>query len=214
MRCPLCQLRPARRLCPALDRQICPVCCGTKRLTEIRCPDTCGYLGNAQVHPPAAVRRRQDRDAAVLAPALSGLGDTGQRLFLVTLTIIDRARGEGLEAATDADVADAVGSLARTFSTSAKGLIYEHRPASVPAQRIAAHIRGAFDEMGRALPSSFAATAADVLQRLESCVGDAHRAGLDPGRGFLDLVARAAALFGAPPAPTGPAVPPSPLIVP
>lgn len=212
MQCPLCQSRSARRQCPPLDRQICPVCCGTKRLVEIRCPESCPYLAMAQAHPPATVRRQQDRDAAVLAAVLSGVGETGQRLLLVCITVIDRARGEGLDAATDADVVEAVGALARTYETSAKGLIYEHRAASIPAQRLAGQLRGAFDEMGRTLPSSFASTAADVLRRLESGVREGHRAGLDSQRGFLDLVARTVARFGAPAAP-GPA-PASPLVLP
>ncbi|MCK7478268.1 MAG: hypothetical protein M0C28_13315 [Candidatus Moduliflexus flocculans] len=38
MDCPLCRQRAARRRCPALDRDICAVCCGTKRLAEIRLP--------------------------------------------------------------------------------------------------------------------------------------------------------------------------------
>lgn len=213
MQCLLCQSRSARRLCPALDRQICPVCCGTKRLVEIRCPDSCGYLAASQAHPPATVRRQLDRDAAVLVPMLSGLGETGQRLLLVCVAVIDRARGEGLDAATDADVAEAAGALARTYETSARGLIYEHRPVSIPAQRLASHLRGAFDEIGQALPSSFASAAAEVLRRLESGVRDGHRAGLDSQRGFLDLMARAAARFGAPAAP-GAAASSSPLLLP
>src|SRR3972149_9539687 len=96
MRCPLCQSRPSRRQCPALDRQICSICCGTKRRTEIRCPDTCGYLNNAEAHPPVVVLRQQERDLAILVPALSDLPDAHRQLFLVTLSIIDQDTGGGL----------------------------------------------------------------------------------------------------------------------
>ena len=44
MVCPLCGERKAKRACPALNRHICAVCCGTKRLVEINCPADCVYL--------------------------------------------------------------------------------------------------------------------------------------------------------------------------
>src|ERR1700704_4766830 len=60
--CPLCGQRKARRGCPALDKQICAVCCGTKRLVQIECPPDCAYLAVAREHrPPAAARSRAAR---------------------------------------------------------------------------------------------------------------------------------------------------------
>ena len=63
MRCPLCQSRPPRRACPALGREICPVCCGTKRQVEIRCPESCVYLSQRRAptrRRPSAGSRTQD----------------------------------------------------------------------------------------------------------------------------------------------------------
>ena len=51
MSCPLCHTRKPRRACPALNQTICAVCCGTKRLIEIQCPDDCVYLTSAREHP-------------------------------------------------------------------------------------------------------------------------------------------------------------------
>ncbi|MDO8835909.1 MAG: hypothetical protein Q7V01_09940 [Vicinamibacterales bacterium] len=215
MRCPLCQSRPARRQCPALDRTICPVCCGTKRRAEIRCPDTCGYLANSQAHPPVIVQRQHERDVAALLPALSGLPEAHQQLFFLTLSLIDRHRGDdlGLDAATDADVADALASLAGTFETAARGLIYEQRAGSLPAQRLAADIKHVYDELGHDRPSGFAEEASRVLRRLEACVAEAHRAGLDTRRGFLDLAGRMAARLGAPDPDAGRTPAPQPSII-
>src|ERR1041385_4873087 len=42
--CPLCSQRAAKRYCPAVAEQICPVCCGTKREIEVDCPSSCPYL--------------------------------------------------------------------------------------------------------------------------------------------------------------------------
>jgi hypothetical protein len=210
MRCPLCSARPAKRACPALARDICPVCCGTKREAEIRCPADCPYLAAARSHPPASVRRQQDEDLAVLSPALSGLSEARQQLFLFTLTLIDRFRGDGLDAAGDADAASAAAALAATFETASKGLIYEQRPDSVPAQRIADGIRGMFDQLGRGRPSGFAADAAAVLRQVEDRVRSVQRAAPGDSRAFLALAARMARRLGgpgveAPPAEDGPA---------
>jgi hypothetical protein len=43
-RCPRCSSRKAKRSCPALGAEICPVCCAEGRLKTISCPTDCGYL--------------------------------------------------------------------------------------------------------------------------------------------------------------------------
>src|SRR5512144_1496237 len=126
MRCPLCGARKARRACPALQQEICAVCCGTKRLTEIRCPADCGYLQSARHHPPAMVRRRDERQRAILALVQS-----------VILQHIPNA----VPRVVDHDVAEAAAALASSFETAARGIIYEQQPASLPAQRLAADLR-------------------------------------------------------------------------
>jgi len=198
MRCPLCSARPAKRSCPALGREICPVCCGTKREVEIRCPADCTYLVASKSHPPAAVRRQQDQDLAVLTPALAGLSEARQQLFLFTVTLVDRFKGEGLEAASDADAAAAAAALAGTYETASKGLIYEQRPDSLPAQRMADGIKGMLDQLGRGRPSGFAADAAAVLRQVEERIIAVQRAAAGDARAFLSLAARVARRLGGP----------------
>ena len=198
MRCPLCSSRPAKRPCPALGREICAVCCGTKREVEITCPRDCRYLASSRSHPPAAVRRQQDQDIGALSPALAGLSEPRQQLFLFTLTLVDRFRGEGLDAADDADAASAAAALAATFETASKGLIYEQRPDTIPAQRMADGIRGVFEQLGRGRPSSFTADAAAVLRQLEDRIGAVRRASPDDPRAFLALAGRFARRLGGP----------------
>lgn len=43
-KCILCGMRKANRHCSALEREICSLCCGTKRENEISCPSSCEYL--------------------------------------------------------------------------------------------------------------------------------------------------------------------------
>jgi len=201
MRCPLCHARAARRSCPAVGREICAICCGTKRQVEIRCPDTCPYLASARSHPPAAVRKQQDSDLALLTPALAGLSEARQQLFLFALTLVDRFRGDGLDAACDTDAAAAAGALAATYETASRGLIYEQRPGSVPAQRLADAIKDVFDKLGRGRPSGFAADAAAVLRQLEDRVQAVQRLHPSEPRVFLELAGRVATRVGGPGAP-------------
>src|SRR5947208_7808102 len=60
--CPLCSSRPAKRYCPAVADQICPVCCGTKREIEIDCPGACPYLKASRSYE--AEKRVPDPDLA------------------------------------------------------------------------------------------------------------------------------------------------------
>lgn len=192
MLCPLCRERPVRRACPALGHDICPVCCGSKRLVEIRCPDTCAYLATARSHPPAAVRRQQEQDTALVAPGMAGLSGDQQQLFFLCLTLVDRFRGSGLDAAVDLDIADAAAAMASTYETEARGLIYEHRPGSAPAQRVAADMRAVFAEVGRRHPAAFASDIAVVLKRLAQRVGEAGKASGGHRTAFVDAAGRIA----------------------
>ena len=135
--CPLCRRRRARRACPALRYQICAVCCGTKRLREIRCPSDCTYLVSARTHPPAVVRRQQERDARFLLPIIDGLGRRQYQLFFVVQTTIHRLAETDEMPVNDDVVRDTAQALAATYETASKGIIYEHRPSSLPAERLA-----------------------------------------------------------------------------
>jgi hypothetical protein len=145
------------------------------------------------------VRKQQDQDLAVLTPALAGLSESRQQLFLFTVTLVDRFRGDGLDAASDADAASAAAALAGTYETAAKGLIYEQRPDSIPARRIADGIKGMYDQFGRGRPSGFAADAAAVLRQVEDRVRAVQRATPRDARAFLDLAGRMAKRLGSGP---------------
>src|SRR5688572_22336033 len=141
MACPSCGHRKARRDCPALGQTICPVCCGTKRLTEIACPPDCGYLAAAREHPAAAVKRQQERDVAVLLPTIRDLTERQYQLFFLYQTLIARHAPEGFSRLLDEDVAEAAAAMAATLETSARGVIYEHTPVARTAQRLAAEMK-------------------------------------------------------------------------
>jgi hypothetical protein len=190
MSCRLCGRRRAKRACPALGEDICPLCCGTKRLVEIHCPADCVYLASARQHPPAVVQRRHERDRRFLAPFLDGLDEAQSRLFLLVLGVTATARPSALPALQDRDAADAAGALAATMETADRGIIYQHNPTSLPAQRLAADIRAALDEVAAGGGRSVLREASVVLRRVE---GAARTAAQEFGGGdtaWLDLIDR------------------------
>lgn len=208
MLCPLCQKRKARRACPALGQQICSVCCGTKRLTEIHCPADCVYLASAREHPAAVVMRQQQHDLGWLVARVRDLGERQSKLFFLVCSFLARyAQGEGRQTVgayaaarddvsypvNDQDVAEALGALASTLETSVRGVIYEHRPASIPAERLAAAFKPVLTEVGKGGGTRFERDAAVVLRRVESAARDMTRESQSRPRAFLELLDRVVA---------------------
>jgi hypothetical protein len=191
MVCPVCGQRKARRACPALSQSICPICCGTKRLVEIRCPDTCGYLAAARVHPPVVVQRQQQQDVALLLSTMEVLSDRQRELLLVLLGVIRNQGADPLQRLRDEDVADAAAALASTFETAERGVIYEHQAASLPAQRLVGELRAVLDEISAKIPQrQIDKDASFALRALERGAREAGRVLGSGPTSYLELVAR------------------------
>jgi hypothetical protein len=214
--CPLCGERRARRGCPALSQQICAVCCGTKRLVQIACPNDCPWLQSAREHPPAVEVRRQQRDLGTFLQLMRDFDERQSQLFLLISTFLVRYQPPELQPLIDDDVADAMSALAATFETSARGLIYDHRPASLPADRLAAALKPALAEAGKGGGTPFERDAAAVMRRVEAAVKEVRAAaGPENRRAFLDLLARLMRKGDdAPPEDAPTEAPPSRLIIP
>jgi hypothetical protein len=190
MSCPVCRQRKGKRTCPALGGTICSVCCGTKRIVEIDCPADCVHLATSREHPAAVVRRQQEHDVALLLPSIQRLSERQHQLFFVLHTLIARHKPEGLIRLLDDDVADAAGALAATLETSARGVIYEHAPQSLPAQRLAAEIRTMLAEMAQQGATVPERELSLTLRAIEQGARDT-RARVDGGdTAYLDLMAR------------------------
>jgi len=189
-KCPLCGRQKARRACPAVGQQICAVCCGTKRMTEIRCPPDCPYLATAREHPPAATLRQRQQDLSLVAHMVRDLNRRQSELLFLVLTFLVRYQPPELQPIVDVDVSDAASALAATFETASRGLIYEHRPTSRQAGRLMTELKPVLAQAGEGGGSSFDRDAAIVLRRLEEGVRDV---GVEHGsdrRGFLELLDR------------------------
>ena len=190
MTCPLCRSRKAKRTCPGVGAQICTVCCGTKRLVEIACPPTCIYLTTAQRHPAVKVKRQQEKDLGVLLTALGRLSEPQLQVFFVIHTFISRFNPDG-RPLTDADVAEAVGTLATSFETAGRGVLYEGRASSPAGEALRRELKTYIAHLaGESGGARFEREVATVLRGIER--GARHDA---PGIGdgpvdYLALVSR------------------------
>ena len=72
---------------------------------------------------------------------MGGLTERQHQLFFLFQSVIARSRPDGLARLTDEDVAEAAGACAATIETAGKGVLYEHTPAALPAQKLTGELR-------------------------------------------------------------------------
>ncbi|MGD0578410.1 MAG: hypothetical protein ABSC08_05725 [Bryobacteraceae bacterium] len=133
--CGLCDLRPSRRLCPSLHKEICAVCCGTGREETIDCPLDCEYLRDARRHeklPPLDPKTLPNPEIELSDQFMN----EHQQLAIVLgrLLLIAAVETPG---AVDLDMREALEAIVKTYKTAESGLIYESRPANAIAARAA-----------------------------------------------------------------------------
>jgi hypothetical protein len=142
--CHLCQRRAPRRYCPALERDICSVCCGTEREQSIGCPLDCEYLRDARYH-----ERLPELDPKTLPNTEIELTDRfideHKELAIVLGRLLFVAAME-TNGVVDADMREALASLVMTYKTASSGLIYEARPDNALAAAVAARFREELDK--------------------------------------------------------------------
>lgn len=205
--CPSCRQRKGKRACPALEKEICSHCCGTKRRVEIACPPDCVWLG---AHAASWDGREKERlrDVRRLVPHLQGLTEDQARLFFLGLLGLGplRARWRPLN---DHLLAEAVSALRKTVETRERGILYEHPAEDVRARALVPEVRGLFEAKDA---SGVAHAPGDkellpVLRSLESALAECLSEGAAP-TAFLDTALRVAGPGAAAPPPSV-----SPLIV-
>lgn len=132
--------------------------------------------------------RQQQRDVGLVVQFMRDLNQRQSQLFLLITTFLARYEAPSLQAPIDDDVAEAMSALAATFETASRGLIYDHRPASLSAERLTTALKPVVTEAGKG--SSFERDAAVVLRRLEEAVGDVRALDQANRQAFLDLLKR------------------------
>ena len=190
MVCPLCNQRKARRGCPALGKQICAVCCGTKRLVEIACPGDCPYLAVARDHPPAAALRQHQHDVALFVRFVRDLNERQSQLLFLIVTFLVHYEAPELQPLIDEDVTQAMAALAATFETASRGVIYEHRAGSTSAERLVNGLKPLLSKAEQGGGTAFQRDAGVVLRRIETAAAEAKQERAGHRRAFLDMVGR------------------------
>jgi len=179
-----------KRACPGVRQEICPVCCATKRLVEIKCPEDCRYLASAQKHPAALVKRQIDRDLTTLMTTVGRLSEPQLQLLFVLQSAVISFKPEGFARLTDDDVASAAGALASTLEAAAKGLIFDEGSKSIPAENLRLAIKPILDEVTKAGGARAERDAALALRAIQR--GAKHEGGVVPDgeTAYLELVGR------------------------
>jgi hypothetical protein len=213
MPCPTCGLRKARRACPALDKTICPVCCGTKRIREIQCPANCRYLSSAREHPAAVVQRQQKHDVSLVLPTIRHLTERQHQLFFLLHSVIAQHTPQELTRLLDGDIAEAAGALAATLETAGRGVIYEHAPQGPAAQALVAKLKAALARLREQGATVYDGETAIVLRAIERGATEIQpRAGGDAA--YAALMRRLLQTTAASPPPSEPGPAGGTLIVP
>jgi len=147
-------------------------------------------LASAREHPPAVVLRQQQRDAELVTQFIRELSDRQSQLFLLLSAFILDYQPPEWQPIVDDDVAEAAAALASTFETASRGVIYEHRPASLPAERLMAALKPLIVEAGKNGGTAFERDAAVVLRRIEEAARAARKD--DPGnrRAMIERIGR------------------------
>lgn len=138
--------------------------------------------------------RQQQRDIGLLVNFMRDFSERQSHLFFLVNTFVTGYQPGELQALIDDDVAEAMDALAATYETSVRGVIYDHRPASLPADRLAVALKPVLAEAGKNLGTAFERDAAVVLRRVAESVRDVRSMTApqkpDDQRTYLDLLGR------------------------
>ena len=137
-KCSLCETRRPRRNCPALGKDICTQCCGSKREVTVDCPIDCAYLVEGRNHEALApVGEHPHRDVKVSENFL----ERNKPLYVFVLGTLNQTAKEN-PAIIDADMREAIEALVGKYRAKESGLVVEQ---TLP-NRIAASVFDSFEQ--------------------------------------------------------------------
>ena len=169
MKCVICDLRRSKRFCPAKSGLICPQCCGEKRVIEIDCPESCGYLKAGRERQVEEYGKRlralKPDDPDKIRQLLYDHQDSVAQLEYALAR--ERLSDRDL---TDNDVIAAADTLLETYRTEDKGVLYEKTCDDLRVETLRRELRKA-------------------IESLRNPQGDAGRGVVDPASKRLPLSA-------------------------
>jgi hypothetical protein len=188
--CKVCEKKRARRYCPGVQGEICPVCCGTERENTIDCPSDCEHLKAARRHEEPAHITAENIPNKEVRITEDFIREHEHLLMWLALAL---AHSMEKERAVDFDAREAMDALIRTYRTRESGLIYETRPQNPYAAGIQEALQASVEELHKkigeetglhTLRDSDVMRTLVFLQRLEM----QHNNGRRRGRAFFDFL--------------------------
>lgn len=104
----------------------------------------------------------------MVLPSIRHLTERQQQLFFLFHSVIARHTPDGLARLLDEDVADAANALAKSIETAQRGVIYEHAPQTLSAQKLANEMKAMLAEARQAGAAIYDGEVAITLRAIES----------------------------------------------
>ena len=193
MVCKICEIRRAKRSCPAVRGEICSLCCGREREMTHDCPLDCEYLQEARKHERLVEVKPDEFPNQDIRVTETFLRD--QEILLVAMGSAVLLAGLETPGAVDADIREALAAVIRTYRTLESGLYYETRPDNPVAAELCRRIQESAAEFRRVETEKLQMTRtrdADVLGVLTFLerLGIDRNNGRKRGRVYLDFLRR------------------------
>jgi hypothetical protein len=200
MKCILCEQRKGKRNCPAKRDFLCAQCCGEKRVLEISCPESCGYL--------KAGRSREVEDYKKHLEKLSDANrETYQKAIIEYEDVVahleyalarERLLSRDLK---DRDIVRAVEVLLETYRTEEKGILYEKTSDDLRIEPLRRELRTIIESFrnpkgeekaGILNPGDTRLQLGGAIKCLEfiSALAGAYMKDNSSGSGYVDFLAR------------------------
>jgi hypothetical protein len=165
MKCIVCNQRKAKRFCPAKNTQICPQCCGAKRVLEIDCLESCEHL--------KAGREREAEDYGKRLRILHSTASESVRRALTenqkVIAHLEYALAQERRHSrylSDKDVKQALELLLENYETEDNGILYEKTSDNLEVESLRKELRGIIESYRNPEPDQTAGGIVDPSERL------------------------------------------------
>lgn len=189
--CKICGRRRARRACPAVNGDICPVCCGENREVTLSCPLECEYLSEAHAREKPLLVNERELGYPDIVVEEDFVRSHHEFLMFSVYSLSQAAlRTAG---AVDSDVIAALDASIQTRRTLESGLVYEHTAENSVAaalQRLFAASLADYQKVREEREGLSPLRNAEILTMLVFLqrVGLRNRNGEPKGRMYIDLL--------------------------
>lgn len=189
--CKICNMRRAKRACPAVGGDICAICCGREREATLSCPLECDYLQDAhQREKPVRIPDSELSNPDVKVNEEFVAAHEELVLFAIYSLLQATLRTPG---AVDRDVIDALATLIQSHRTLESGLIYEAyspNPIAASIQRGFSTSLADYQRLRQEREALSPVRNTEILSTLVFLhrVGQQNLNGRPRGRMFIDLL--------------------------